>query len=414
MIRKLTTLTFCLAAIIGPARAQEAGIGLDGGWQGMHYSLRNGETKLLPGGSLNINFVFPIYKGFGLLTGIGAGLYRTQATLQNAQAFAYNEIDDQGSAFLYNVRFTGYKETQQTIAATIPVLLQFHTSGATQWYIDGGAKAWIPVKTSIHVSAQQLSLSGYYPNYDLVISDLPQHGFGTVNNWKTNATSRLKPAAALTAATGFSFALQTGARLYVGVYADYGLTGLKSKNDSLPLVTYSPGGIEKTQANSVLNTPNAGDPKLLSYGIQLRLTWGAKPTKRPAKRTNPIPQPVVSNGAPISDSELITIQRPIVFGIVGESDIPATQTPLLDDVVSIMQQHPDLRISIEGYTCDGTQQAEDAKIGDTRAKAVARYLERKGIDKRRMDISYVKQSAPSKSYDPAANFRNRKVLITPE
>jgi hypothetical protein len=31
-----------------------------------------------------------------------------------------------------------------------------------------------------------------------------------------------------------------------------------------------------------------------------------------------------------------------------------------------------------------------------------------------MDISYAKESEPSKSYDPAANFRNRKVLISPE
>ena len=419
MIRKVTTLALCLIAFIAPARAQEFGVALDGGLQGMHYSLRNGETKLLPGGSLNLNYVFPIYKGFGILTGIGAGLYRTQATLQNGLTFAYNEIDDQGAAFLYNVRFTEYKETQQTLAVTIPLLLQYHTDGAgVQWYIDGGAKAFLPVKTSIKVTSQQINLSGYYPNYDLVISDLPQHGFGTVNGWKSNAAARLKASAAVSTATGFSFGISHGTRLYAGVYADYGLLALKSKTDSLPMVTYSPGGIGKVTANGVLKTQNAGEPKWLSFGVQLRLTWGSKPAKkhttaRHKKKPDPVPT-AVPPGAPISDSELITIQRPIVFGIVRESDIPGTQTPLLDDVVTIMQQHPDLRISIEGYTCDGTQQTEDAKVGDARAKAVARYLERKGIDRRRIDISSAKQSEPSKSYDPAANFRNRRVLINPE
>jgi outer membrane protein OmpA-like peptidoglycan-associated protein len=209
------------------------------------------------------------------------------------------------------------------------------------------------------------------------------------------------------------------------VYVDYGLTALKSSRDSLLLVTYSPDGIGNVKANGVLNTPDAGQPKLLSYGLQIRLTWGAKPTKQPVRaKTNhlvrgkrkegAIAPALAPEGAPISDSELISIQQPIVFGIVGEADIPETQTPVLDDVVTIMQRHPDLRISIVGYTCDGTQQIEDGRLGDARAKAVARYFEHKGIDRRRMDISYDKEGKPSMSYDPAANFRNRKVLITPE
>jgi outer membrane protein OmpA-like peptidoglycan-associated protein len=337
--------------------------------------------------------------------------------LHNDLTFAYDEVDDQGSAFLYNVRFTGYKETQRTLAVTIPLLLQYHTDGAAaQWYINGGGKLFLPVNTSIRVSAQQMSLSGYYPNYDLVIADLSQHGFGTAGDWKSNATTQLKPSAALSAGTGFSVGISPGTRLYAGVYIDYGLTGLKSKGDSMPMVSYSPTGIDGVKANSVLNTQNAGEPKLLSFGVQLRLTWGAGPAKHPAhSEKKPVSIPtIVTTGALLSDSELIAIQRPIVFGIVGETDIPETQTPLLDDVVTIMQRHPDIRISITGYTCDGTQQMEDAKLGDARAKAVARYLERKGIDRRRMELNYEKQSEPSKSYDPAANFRNRKVLISPE
>ncbi|HEV2479408.1 MAG TPA: OmpA family protein [Puia sp.] len=439
MIPKIAALTLCFTAIVGLAGAQELGIEVDGGLQGMRYSLQNGKSTLQPGASLGINHVFRLYRNFGLLTGVTGGLYRTQATLPNSMAFAYPEVDDQGAAFLYNVRFTGYKETERTLAVIIPVLFQYHTDGAAaQWYIDAGAKVFFPVNTSIQVTAQQMSLSGYYPNYDLVVSDLPKHGFGTAGGWKSSTSTQLEPGAALSAGTGLAFGISRGVRLYAGVYIDYGLTALKTGRDSMPVVTYSPSGIGNVKANGVFSTSNAGQPKLLSFGLQLRLTWGATPAKkttrpaksatrpekrttrpekratRPAEKVDTILRPLSPAGAPISDSELITIQRPIIFGIVGETNIPEIQTAILDDVVTIMQQHPDLRISVVGYTCDGLQQAEDSKLGDARARAVARYLEHKGIDRHRMDISYDKQSAPSKAYDPAANYRNRRVLISPE
>jgi OOP family OmpA-OmpF porin len=183
MIRKIAALTLCFTAIVGLAGAQELGVELDGGLQGMRYTLQNGQAKLLPGGSLGLNYTFPLSdNGLGLLTGITAGLYGTQATLQGSMAFAYPQVDDRGDAFLYNVRLSGYKETQRTLAVTIPVLLQYHTDGAgVQWYIDAGGKVFLPANTTTKASTQQLSLSGYYPNYDLTVSNLPKHGFGTVN-----------------------------------------------------------------------------------------------------------------------------------------------------------------------------------------------------------------------------------------
>lgn len=455
MIRKIAALTLCFTAIAGLAGAQELGIELDGGLQGMRYTPHNSQTRLLPGGSFGVDYTFRLGENLGLLTGVTAGLYRTQATPPQSLAFAYPQVDDRGSAFLYNVRFTGYKETERTLAVTIPVLLQYHTDGAaTQWYIDAGGKLFLPANTNLQVSAQQMSLSGYYPNYDLLVSNLPKHGFGTVSGWKNNTSTQLKPGAALSAGTGLSLGISPGVRLYAGVYADYGLTALKTSGDSMPLVTYSPSGIGNVKANGLLRTSGAGQPKLLSFGLQLRLTWGARPANHPARhktqdtvlaeasysvRTKApnsvqaaIPnggqpkaedagrgeketQPVASAaaGAALSDSELLTIQEPIIFGILGQSTIPEGQQPLLNDMVTIMQQHPDLHISIVGYTCDGVQQTEDTKLGEARAKAVARYLQRKGIDRHRIDITAEKEGEPSSPYDPAANYRNRRVLITP-
>lgn len=471
MIRKIAALTLCLTAIVGLACAQELGVELDGGLQGMRYSLQNGQSKLLPGESLGLNYTFPLSNnGLGLLTGITAGLYRTQATLQSSVAFAYPQVDDQGDAFLYNVRLSGYKETQRTLAVTIPVLLQYHTDGdGVQWYVDAGGKVFLPANTTTKASSQQLSLSGYYPNYDLTVSDLPKHGFGTVNGWKSSTTTQLKPGAALSAGTGVSFGISRGVRLYAGVYVDYGLTVLKSGRDSMPLITYSSSGIDNAKTNGVVSTPYAGQPKLLSFGLQVRLTWGARPAKQaarhraqdstlttfqvvvrtkdqtvqpatqnvtqrttqkatpPTAQASPPPQttaptppqtqtqpPPGTAGTSLSDSELVLLQRPLEFILPGQKDIPQTQISILDDVVKVLQQHPRLRISIVGYTYDDGQPSQDNKLGQARAKAVARYLEHKGIDRHRMDISYDKQGQPSTNFDPAANYLNRRVVISPE
>jgi OmpA-OmpF porin, OOP family len=412
MIRKIIGLAVCFTATITQARAQQLGIELSGGLQGTQYQLQNGQNKPLPGGSLELNYTFRLGSQWGLLTGIGAGIYRTQASLQDGVVFTSGQVDDAGSAFQYNVKTKGYIETQQFFAATIPLLLQFHTAGTgTQWYIDGGGRVLFPFNTSIQVSAQQLSLSGYYPDYNLNVSNLPQHGFGTITDWKSSATSSFKAAAALSAATGVSFSLSAGTRLYTGLYVDYGLTDLKQKNGTLPLVTYSSTGLTGVQANSVLNMQNAGQVTVLSFGLEVRLSFGsteAKPAARP-KTKQELQQPAKST---ITAEEIAVIQKPVVFGGIGEISVPESQKIHLNEVAKIMMQYPNIRISIVGHTCICGTETENTKVGAARAEAVANYLRSKGVDGSRMDTSAVSENNPVLSYDPAANFQNRRVVIT--
>lgn len=414
MIRKIIGVAVCFAAIITQAGGQGLGIELNGGLQGTQYQLQNGQNKLLPGGSFGLIYTFHLSSQWGLLTGLTGGVYRMQASLPDGTVFTTYQVDDAGSAFKYSMNTEGYKETQQFFAASIPLLLQYHTAGAgTQWYFNGGGKVLLPSTASINISARQLSLSGYYPDFNLNVSNLPQHGFGTLNDWKASTSSQLKPAAALSAATGISFRLSPGVRLYTGVYVEYGLTDVKGKNDSLPLVTYSPTGVSGIQTNSVLNVPNAGQMKLRSFGLQVRFNFGSARTKPAVKaKTNKGSQQPADSA--ISYDEVKVIQQSVVFGLWGETAVPEVQYRHLDQVVKIMMQYPDIRISIVGHICNNGKETENAKVGTARAKAVARYLRNKGIDRGRIDISAVGKSDPERSDNPAANYRSRRVVITIE
>ena len=426
MIRKVIAIAVCFIAVVTQAAAQGLIIELDGGLQGTQYPLTNGRNKPLPGGSFGLLYAFPLGNHWGLLTGITGGVYRTQATLPDGVVFSNYQVDDEGSAFQYSMKTKGYTETQQFFAGGIPLLLQYHTAGAgSQWYINAGGKVLFPSSAGVAIKAQQVTLSGYYPDYNVNISNLPQHGFGTIDNWNASSTTELKPAAALSAATGLSFRLSRSTRLYTGLYIEYGLTDLKSKTDSMPLVTYSSTGVNGVQANGILNTLNAGQVKLLSLGLQVRLNFGRAGTKTaapsnpatPAIQSSPTTPPNPANSSnpsnlTISDDEAKVIQRPVVFGVLDETNLLQIQKDHLDDVAAIMMQYPDIRISIVGHICNSGTETEKAKTGIARARAVARYLRSKGIDRSRMNISAVDKSDPVLPYNPGANFQNRRVVIT--
>jgi OOP family OmpA-OmpF porin len=420
MFGKIAGIAACLIAVITQVGAQGLSIGLDGGLQGMQYRLPDGADKLLPGGSLDLLYTFRLKGPWNLITGLTAGVYRTRATLPDGFAFNNYQVDDEGSAFQYSMKTEGYKETQRFFAAGIPLLLQYHSAGARmQWYVNGGGKILLPSTANIAISARQLTLSGYYPDYNIYVSNLPQHGFGVLNNWKTSATADLKPSAVLSAATGLSFPLGNGMRLYTGLYVDYGLTTLKGRNDSLPLVTYSPAGISGIKESSVLNMSNTGQATLFAIGLQVRISLEkvrSKPSVRPAPsapraKKPELPAPVDST---ISDDDTAFIQKPVIFGAMDETAIPEIDQEHLDDVADILKQHPKIRISLVGHICNSETEKEDPRIGLTRAKAVAAYLQAKGIDRKRMDISSVNISDPVEPNHPAANYQKRCVVIKME
>ncbi|HVU96516.1 MAG TPA: OmpA family protein [Puia sp.] len=405
------TACFVIANFIGllmvtPAAAQEFGVELDGGLQGTHYTLTNGQTQPLLGGALGLRYGFRLTPRWNLVSGVSGGIYRTRASLHDGVAYSAYQVDETGSAFRLDVSTTGYRETQRFFAVSIPLLLQFHTSDPiVQWYFEGGAKLFVPFSTHIDVSAKQLVLSGYYPDYNIEISNLPQHGFGTINNWQSTATAQLRPAAALSAATGASFSLAPGIRVYAGVYLDYGLTGLKARGDSTPIATYHSTGLNGVEANSVLNGPGAGKMTLLAFGVQLRLGFGSgrsKPVSRASR------QAVKDT---LTTEELDEIQEPLVFGLLGETALPEIQKRHLDEVAGLLKRFPAVRISIAGYICNSETETEEKKVGVDRAAAVARYLQSNGIDAGRMEVSPVAVSEVFDPSNPLANYRSRRAVI---
>lgn len=439
---KRIKITTCLCLLFGgyQATAQQFSIEATGGLQGLQYKLTQGKTTLQAGGGLGLNYTFLLGKKWGLLTGIGAGYYSTKATLNDGTYSTY-QVDDAGSAFEYKVATKGYTEQQHFIAAAIPVMAQYHTTGnKAQWYIQAGTRIIVPMNATIKASAAQLTTSGYYPDYNIEVGNLPQHGFGTTSNWTSETKTALKPTATASIATGISFPIGCALRLYTGVYADYGLTDMRKQAGDQSLVTYT-GNTTMVQTNSVLHTNQAGTARVMAFGLQVRISFGKHTAKKAAEQPQPQPPVVDKVPAPVKDTVVVTPQdevivdtpaapvaqpaitsqqqaivaQPVVFKTLAETAVPDHLKSHLDSVAAILQEHPELRVAIVGHTCNIGTAEKNKEIGEARAKNVAAYLEQKGIATNRMDISSAGATQPLLPNTSEPNRQqNRRVTITIE
>jgi OmpA-OmpF porin, OOP family len=429
IMKKQIALIGTLVVLLNYAAKAQFSIGINGGFQGLKYSLTDGKNSIKPGMGLDFGFTKPFKnKHWSIFTGLGANYYSTSASLNSGATVLANQVDDMGGAFEYRVKSTSYNESQRFVAINIPLMLQLNTGSKehSQWQVSAGAKLIMPLNVKAAASAQQLTLTGYYPDVNLEVANLPQHGFGTVNNWQGTANYKLKPAIVLSAATGINFRLSGGKRLYAGIFVDKGINDMK-KNAGSPVVSYNPTNINGTVANSLLQTNNTRPINLLAAGLQVRLQLGNKKKKQqaavavniPSEQTLKIseekkeePQKPMQNKPAISSDEINKIQEPISFVEFAKTDISKTMNLHLDEVAILLNKYIDVKIKVTGHTCDlGTDERNHLQ-GLQRAEAVSLYLQSKGIASARITTVSEGKNIPAVPNTSEANrCINRRVTI---
>lgn len=101
-----------------------------------------------------------------------------------------------------------------------------------------------------------------------------------------------------------------------------------------------------------------------------------------------------------------------VLFALNASAIQSTYTSRLDEVISTLQENPQLKVEIVGHADDTGGKDYNLKLSIDRAVAVKQYLIRNGISERRI-ITYGKGSTQplSDNQTPEAQRRNRRVEI---
>ncbi len=455
-ISLLTVLLVCANIVF----SQEIAFKLGAGLSAHNHKSDQVSSKLQPCGHLGVSYTHLFGEHIGVLSGLEYGFYKIKNTLTDNVYTSYL-VDSEGSAFEYRVNTEGYEESGNFGALAIPLMLHYRFGEKYKFYINGGVKFIIPQKLHKTSNAEKVVLSGYYPDKDIVIENVPKHGFGTVSGWEIKSDVEQKSTVTLSFESGMYFAIKEKSRLYAGLYLDYGLTDMnKSSGDKekTSLIEYSPDGIENAKSNSA-SFGSSDKIHLLAFGIQVKYAFDLrkKQKEKPEevvemqkveKEEEPVvkeevaveknvdtvkteePKPiekeevaakdtaeniqkeVVEPAEKITKEEKLQIEgvRVSVNPVLGSTALTAQARKDLDKIAKIMKKNPEIKLEIIGHTCDIGSKEANYRIGMKRAKVVSNYFVSKGISRNRLkEISKGKDQPLVPNTSEANRLKNRRI-----
>jgi outer membrane protein OmpA-like peptidoglycan-associated protein len=87
----------------------------------------------------------------------------------------------------------------------------------------------------------------------------------------------------------------------------------------------------------------------------------------------------------------------------------------IDEIVQAMQESPEVRIMVEGYTDSVGSEPYNQRLSERRADAVRDYMTARGIAAARIETRGHGEASPVASNDTAeGRAQNRRVVITTE
>ncbi|MEN2401102.1 outer membrane beta-barrel protein [Flavobacterium sp. MC2016-06] len=229
--------------------------------------------EVVNGNGFNAGLRYSYYLNEVLSLGIGVE-YQTYSSDVKYQVLsgAYMTTDAEDENFQFRYAATNLREQQKLGYINIPIGIQYETPGTTQLYLAAGAKIGFAVNGNYETTMQNLTTSGYYPQYNVELFSPAFAGFASTNNVKVGKQDlNTEVSYSATFETGVKQAIGDKKSLYIGLYLDYGLNNIYNKDDSKHTVQYNAELPVQLGYNSVLNSQSTfGDVRLVSYGLKLR------------------------------------------------------------------------------------------------------------------------------------------------
>jgi peptidoglycan-associated lipoprotein len=134
------------------------------------------------------------------------------------------------------------------------------------------------------------------------------------------------------------------------------------------------------------------------------------PPPAPSPTPAPPPPPAATGDAAAATTARLTAELGNVIHFDYDQDaIKPEDRPVLDAKADIMKANPALRIRISGHADDRGSDEYNLVLGNKRALAAKRYLESKGIDGSRIDVTSFGEERPVDSgANESAWARNRR------
>ncbi|RYD97013.1 MAG: hypothetical protein EOP54_12140 [Sphingobacteriales bacterium] len=226
-IASLSMITILLGSLnsYGQDKKYELSIAVGG-----PFSYIDAQTagKIVEGNGFNAGLRYSYYLNEGLSIGIGAEYqsYNSDVAYQSIYG-RYATVDDEGENFQFKYRVTNLREEQKLGYINIPLQLQFETPGTTKFYISGGAKIGFAINGSYESQIQNLTTSGYYPQYNVELFAPAFAGFASTNDVRSGKQDLDTDVSySATVEAGVKQSLGDKNSIYFGLYLDYGLNNV--------------------------------------------------------------------------------------------------------------------------------------------------------------------------------------------
>ncbi|MBN2756634.1 MAG: outer membrane beta-barrel protein [Bacteroidales bacterium] len=180
---------------------------------------------------IELNFSYFITTNIGLGTGVAIGSYKSNQHLGTFNNFGENYIEridkDGDKYFLYNIADI-VNETTDIKVVSIPLVLKYQIRQHKKigFYADFGLRFMYIFDTYISADIKS-ETQAYYPDYHIVLYDLPEYGFENINTTLDQEISKYESVNfSLMANLGLSYKMGKKMHADFGFYFEYGLTDI--------------------------------------------------------------------------------------------------------------------------------------------------------------------------------------------
>lgn len=251
-------------------------VGVQSGIANLQSDVKGTRAGNKLGGAVKVGYIYPLLKHIGIGTGVELAQYNQNVFFSQGLTTLTNfEVDQTGSAFAYNVSSVNYKEEQTLQAIQIPLFLQYKTAINTgiDFNFRAGVKYFIPVNYKIEASASSVKGTGYYPDVNLTIDNLPEYGFGTQANYAASGEYKTKGVFMSTFELGFTFQLSKSNALYTAMFLDNGYGSILDQKQNESYIGYNPAAVTDRKANGLYSTDKNATVKPVAFGLTLGLNF---------------------------------------------------------------------------------------------------------------------------------------------
>lgn len=281
---KLTTLLVLFFGSLSYINAQDINFTLGGQFQFTELITEGvlSNTSFEPGAGLEFGINLSLSENWSLNSGVGYSFHRSRSAISNLSGVQNNAQDPEGEDFRFMYQISGYSEVQEFQNLSIPLNVQFETTGHTRFYVRAGASYNLLMNGSQDSQAQRLTTSGYFERFNGTLTAPAFAGFGTyVPIDFAERDIELSNSINATLELGIKETLPNNAFIYFGAFVEYGVndiqeeapdTGILSFNSTDP-TNFISNGVLQAQTNT--SAEYISEAKLFFTGVRIRYQFGS-------------------------------------------------------------------------------------------------------------------------------------------